>query len=51
MGVCLFERVYSGVIKMFFFYRYIWIGFNDLKNESDYWWSDGVNLIYKFMSL
>lgn len=29
---------------------YTWIGLNDLKNESDYRWSDGANLTYKSMS-
>lgn len=29
---------------------YTWIGLNDLKNESNYEWSDGGNLTYKAMS-
>ena len=49
-GVSSFERAYSGVTKTSFPYRYTWIGLNDLKNESDYRWSDGANLTYKSMS-
>lgn len=33
-----------------YIFRYTWIGLNDLKNESDYQWSDGANLTYKSMS-
>lgn len=29
---------------------FTWIGLNDLKNESDFRWSDGGNLTYKSMS-
>lgn len=29
---------------------YTWIGLNDLKNESDFQWSDGANSTYKSMS-
>lgn len=31
-------------------HSYTWIGLNDLKNESDYQWSDGANLTYKSMN-
>ena len=31
-------------------FRYTWIGLNDLKNESDFQWSDGANSTYKSMS-
>ena len=31
-------------------FSFTWIGLNDLKNESDFRWSDGGNLTYKSMS-
>ena len=45
------NRVKSNVIFcLLLSHSYTWIGLNDLKNESDYQWSDGANLTYKSMN-
>ena len=39
----------SNVSRLFCF-SYTWIGLNDIKNESNFEWSDGGNMTYQSMA-